>query len=1037
MTKTKGIFRGLTALGVFVLIAAIVAGPIMESYSAPLDTFFNTTSYRIETRETGEANWMFKSEFTNQQEAIAGLRALAIEEAQESFTLLKNNGALPLTEGAKVTLLGLRSYVPVYGNNMGAAPDTTVINDGNQSYIAYEKSGLSVNPTVTGKYKSWLTAQGGNLQESGEFYAVYSGGAGSSGGDDTGTPDFTTTASAHEAKLADLGLSAADYAGYTDAAIITVGRPGGESKNYVTGGTDSTTTNIFGLSVDEKAVIEEAKANFDTVILLVNSVNPLELKEIEADAGVDAVLWIGYPGAYGFYAVPDVLFGKVAPSGHLGDIYLANSAVSPAMVSFGLDGSVEWANAAEFIPDDNVNSYLINEEGIYAGYRYFESRYADVVAGENHASEAKAGTYTNADTTRSTTDGTWSYENEVVYPFGFGLSYTEFTQRIDSVNISGDKKTAEVTVTVTNTGSTAGKSVIQLYAQTPYTDYDKENLVEKSAIQLVNYEKTRTLAAGESQTITVEVDMQNLASYDAKGAKTYILDAGDYYFAIGENSHDALNNILKAQGRNVSGDESKTYKWSWEFDSETFSVSKNGTAITNVLSDGDYSMDINSFEGYENTAHYMSRQDWNGTYPTVHEGIAATGRIAVLLKNDVIPLKTGATGYTWGANNGIKLADMALADWDDPRWDSIVDEVTPAEFVDFASNAFHNIQGIPSVGYDGNKADDGPGGSDGGTYANDGRYQGVMYNTMSGFDEATGAYGTRVAPTPTNLAYTWNKELAYRNGELILGESTLMFDYPIMIGPGINLHRHGYNGRGAEYYSEDPILSGYTGSAVVQGAQSKGCIVNVKHFAFNDQEINRSGVAVFMSEQAARELELRNFQQTIEANGKPASMKDDETRYVEGALGIMTSFNRIGAVAPSANVGACVDILRNEWGFRGYSVTDFTGVSWKAMPKESVLAGTVAFCGFGGSVEYFTGDNLAADPDMAAALKQNIKYILYPLANSAAVNGVGAVSERIELPTVWRSLYKNLQIGAGVVTGIFAIGWAVMEIMSLKKKEEK
>ncbi len=1032
MVKATGIFRALTSLAAFVLIASLVAGPIMESYRQPIDTFFGETSYRIEG--SGQAQWLYQSEFKSQMEAIEALRAFAIEEAQESFVLLKNENALPMTSGASVTMLGLRSYAPVYGNSMGAAPDTTVIEDGNQAYLALQKAGLNINPAVTQKYKDWVVANGGNLTAAGELYGEYSG-ASSSGENTKGDLNMTGTAEAMEASLSDLGLTAADYEGYKDAAIVVVGRPGGEGKNYITGGTDSTTGNIFGLNSLEKAVLEEAKANFDTVILLVNSVNPMELKEVRDDPDVDAILWIGYPGAYGFYAVADVLFGAVSPSGHLGDIYIANSAVSPAMVSFGGNGAVAWANAADFTPDDNVNSYLINEEGIYAGYRYFESRWADVVAGVNNAAAAAAGTYTNADTTVATADGSWVYENEVVYPFGYGLSYTTFEQTLDSVAIADDKKSADVTVTTTNTGSASGKAVVQVYAQSPYTDYDKTNHVEKSAIQLMDYEKTRTLAPGETQTITLHLDMANLASYDAKGAGTYILDSGDYWFAIGNDSHDALSNILTAQNLLETGSADKTYTWNWaDFDSTTFATSKNGTQIHNVLSEGDSSMDINTFEGYEGTASYMSRQDWNGTYPTLHAGLSATGRLATLLRNDVIPLTTGAEGFNWGANNGMTIFEMINADWDDPRWDTLIDQVTPDEFVTFASNAFHNIQGIESVGYAGNKADDGPGGSDGGTYANDGQYQGTMFSTMPDFDASKGGYGTRVAPTPTNLAYTWNKDLAFRNGELILGESTLMFNYPIMIGPGMNIHRHGYNGRGAEYYSEDPILSGYTGSAVVQGAQSKGCLVNVKHLAFNDQEINRSGVAVFMSEQAAREMELRGFQQSFEASGKPASMAERTDVYVNGALGVMTSFNRIGAVAPSANKGVCVDILRNEWGFKGYSVTDFTGVSMKAMPKESVLYGTVAFCGFGGSVEYFTGDTLAADPQLAAAMKQDIKYILYPLAHSAAMNGADPTAHRVELTTSWRALYRNLQLYSGIAAGVFCCAWIVCAIMGKKKK---
>lgn len=284
-------------------------------------------------------------------------------------------------------------------------------------------------------------------------------------------------------------------------------------------------------------------------------------------------------------------------------------------------------------------------------------------------------------------------------------------------------------------------------------------------------------------------------------------------------------------------------------------------------------------------------------------------------------------------------------------------------------------------------------------------------------------YGTRVAPSQQNLAYTFNKELAYENGQIILGETSLIFNLPIMIGPGMNLHRHGYNGRGGEYYSEDPILSGFIGSASVQGAQSKGVLVNIKHAAFNDQEVNRSGIAVFMNEQKARELELRNLQQAFEGKGKPASFEGNneyDNTYKVGAYGVMTSYNRIGATASSANKGVMVDIMRNEWGFKGYNVTDFTGVSLKAAPKESILYGTTAFCGFGSATgtvaEYWKGEVLEKDADMSAAIKQNIKYILYSLANSNALNGINSSSRKVELMTSWRAIYISLLTIFGATT---------------------
>ena len=500
-----------------------------------------------------------------------------------------------------------------------------------------------------------------------------------------------------------------------------------------------------------------------------------------------------------------------------------------------------------------------------------------------------------------------------------------------------------------------------------------------------------------------------------------------------------LDHGVIADGMTADGDASKTYQWTWDgaVDADTFSVSKAGVEITNAVSDGDYSMDINTF--IPGTATYLSRSDWDGTFPTTITGLKAEGRLATLLANDFIDIKTDedTSDIVFGdTTSTLTLNDLKGADFDDPRWDELVGKVTIDEFLNFASNAFHNIQNIDSVGLPQYAADDGPNGSDS-HYLTEGSYQGTPYADAADYD-----CGTRVGPTPENIAYSWNKELAYRVGEITLGESTLVLNLPIMIGPGMNIHRHGYNARGAEYYSEDPVLSGYTGSAVVQGAQSKGTLVNIKHAAFNDQEINRSGIAVFMTEQKARELELRNLQQAFEGNGKPASFEADPSRddtYTVGALGVMSSYNRIGAVASSANAGVQVQIMRNEWGFKGYNVTDFTGVTLHASPKESILAGTTAFCGFGtdDSITYWNADALKGDRTMLLAIKQNIHYLLYALANSAAMNGVNSTTRTISVMTWWRMTYRVCIYGFAALTALCALLYVVSAVKSKKQKTAK
>ena len=1051
MAKKLKVLRGLGMCAIFALASSITAASIMEYYKDPIDQVWGTKSSTIVTDEVEkdengnpiptEASWNFKSQFKTAKEAVEGYKAFAIKEARDTMALLKNNltdgkAALPIAKDAKVTLFGIRSYAPVYGNSAGSIADWKTTKE-NQITKCFQDRGFKLNPSMLETYQK-------------RFEAEKFGGSGF-GATPPEYSSITKTNTSSELTPDDLKALNPnynkDYNEYNDAAIVVLVRPGGESKNYFLGeqglldGVETDTGNIMGITKEEQAIIKEAKKCSSKVIVLINSTNVMEIQSLAKDDDIDAILWIGYPGAYGFLGVADVLNGTVSPSAKLGDIFPTNGGASPAMQNFGKD--TPWTNdAADFVKGANVNTYLVEAEGIYQGYRYYETRYADCVNNVSNASSAKAGTYTTTGGKLASSNGTWNYNQEVVYPFGYGLSYTSFTQTLDSVSILGDKKQATVKVTIKNDGNVAGKDVVQLYAQTPYN-----GKVEKSAIQLMDFEKTKLLNPGESQQITMYVDMSNIASYDYKDAKTFIVDEGKYYFAIGKDSHDALNNILTAQNKTTAngmtnnGDASKTYSWEWGYDKDTFSVSKNKTEITNRLSDGNYSMDLNSF--MPNTVTYLSRSDWNNTFPKKYTGIKANDTLIKLLNNDFIELKNEDTSeYKWGVESKLTLNDLKGADWNDERWQELVDKVTVREFLDFASNAFHHIQKIDSVGYLGNNADDGPGGSDT-HYFDEGQYQGKPYEDAKDYAKVEGeksGYGTRVAPSQQNLGYGWDKELAYENGEIIIGETSLILNLPIIIGPGMNLHRHGYNGRGGEYYSEDPILSGYIGSNSVQGAQSKGCLVNIKHAAFNCQEINRSGIAVFMNEQKARELELRNLQQAFEGNGKPASFYNDSTKdntFKTGAYGVMSSYNRIGAVASSANRGVMVDILRNEWGFKGYNVTDFTGVSLKAAPKESILAGTTAFCGFGSpNLSYWTKEIelLSKDKDVCAAIKQNIKYILYSLANSNALNGINSSSHVVWLMTSWRAMY----ISFISISGVALLGlYGSYIVLSLRNKKEE
>lgn len=1051
----------------FLLVLSIATALIMEQYRAPLDENTNATSSKVVV-DSEDGEWAYESAFKTGKEAYEGFKNFAIKEAQETFVLLKNNNnSLPLKQSKpKVTLFGVRSYAPLYGSNGGSIADKYTVENGNTITDAFKKT-FDMNPSMLATYETL-------------FKDLKWGGSGF-GAVPPEYPDVTKYTDPCEFTPDELKKAKADYdkdyASYNDAAIVILGRPGGEGHSYYPGEVGRTTVvkdsngnetgktvvntdtgNILGISDEEKQIIEEAKKCSDNVVVLINSTNQMEIEALKDDEDIDSVMWIGFPGAYGFEALAQVLTGKANPSGRLGDTYAVNTALAPAMMNYGGDENgtqIAWKDKADYTGNENVNSYLVQAEGIYTGYRYYETRYADTLTDSGNAKTAAAGTYVTSATNYkpASAEGEWVYGNEVSYPFGYGLSYTTFEQTLAGVEVSSDHKTAVATVKVENTGDVAGADVVQLYAQVPYI----EDGVEKSAIQLVDYEKTPVLQPdSDAVEIKLNIDMANIASYDYEGDKTYILDQGTYYFAIGSDSHDALNNILAQKGVSgmVNTDGTKFVETSgkvdtWELsskDSKTFATSDNGTKIENRLTDGMYAMDLNAFksdvEGLSGGVVYLSRSDWNGTFPKTYANLSVKNGTTTekLLKNDFIALKTDedTSDIVFGDSSvGLTFNDMKDAAFNDERWDELISKIPVSEVLDFMANAFHNIQAIPSIGFNGYAADDGPGGSDTHTLG-EGAYRGTPYADAKDYE----GYGTRVAPAPTNLAYAWNKELAYENGEIILGETTLVLNLPIVIGPGMNLHRHAYNGRGCEYYSEDPILSGFTGSAVVQGAQSKGCLVNIKHAAFNDQEANRSGVAVFMNEQKARELELRNLQQAFTAKGRSSSSeaaagKTANSYAAEGALGVMTSYNRIGFTAPSANKAVMVNIMREEWGFKGYSVTDFTGVNLKAAPKESIMFGTTAFCGMGKpSVSYWNEAALRGDKTMMQALHDSMHYALYALSRSYAMD-LNTNTHVVSLMTWYRATYTALITVSAVLAVAAVAGYAVFSVKGKKENESE
>lgn len=642
MSKKKSgrrVWRGVTTATASLLALSVCASTVVDGFRTDIDKFLGTKSTKLVTEDSdGTDLYTFKSDYTSTTELLHGIQDVGERMSEEGSVLLKNNGALPLTqdETQKITLLGFSSYYPVQGGDMGSGyiANTGTDADTVDMVGAFKAKGFGLNQTVSDMYEALKPTYKSEVQSWGgtvEYNHITA-------------PSTTGVFSSKEPSQAALdGQNATwkDSMNDNNVMIVTIARSASENGSYNPGtaGVDPTQnlnqTDPLGLSDDERDLINAAvtakAANGGKVIVLLNNASAMEVQEIEDNVGVDAILQVGLPGGYGFYGVADILSGAVSPSGHLTDTYAVKNASAPSAQNFG---DLQWANAN---PDISMNDAIVEAENIYIGYKYYETRYFDTVMGQGNA----------ASTVGSSTGSAWNYDDEVTYPFGYGLSYTTFEQTLDNLNVDLENETVTANVTVKNTGSVAGKDVVQLYVSLPYTDYDKEHGVEKAAIQLLDYGKTAELAPGASETVTITADMQNMASWDstadnAVGTKgCYILDAGDYWFTIGNGAHEAVNNVLAAEGQSVDGSADKAKSWTLDsFDSTTFATTKNGTAVENQLAD----MDINSW--LPGTATYLTRADWEGTFPKTYKNLTASDEMLDILDNDIYEInRTGVSVF--------------------------------------------------------------------------------------------------------------------------------------------------------------------------------------------------------------------------------------------------------------------------------------------------------------------------------------------------------------------------------------------------------
>ena len=1025
MSKKKSgrrVWRGVTTATASLLALSVCASTVVDGFRTDIDKFLGTKSTKLVTENSdGTDLYTFKSDYTSTTELLHGIQDVGERMSEEGSVLLKNNGALPLTkdETQKITLLGFSSYYPVQGGDMGSSlvENTGTDADTVDMVGAFKAKGFGLNQTVADMYealqptfKSEVQSWGGTV----EYNHITA-------------PSTTGVFSSKEPSQAALdGQNAAwkDSMNDNNVMIVTIARAASENGSYNPGtaGVDPTQnlnqTDSLGLSDDERDLIQtavDAKAsNGGKVIVLLNNASAMEVQEIQDNDGVDAILQVGLPGGYGFYGVADILSGDVNPSGHLTDTYAVKNANSPAAQNFG---DLQWTNAN---PDIKMNDAIVEAENIYIGYKYYETRYFDTVMNQGNASS----------TVGSSTGSAWNYDDEVTYPFGYGLSYTTFTQTLDDLNVDLENETVTAKVTVTNTGSVAGKDVVQLYVSLPYTDYDKEHGVEKAAVQLLDYGKTAELAPGASETVTITADMQNMASWDstadnAAGTKgCYILDAGDYYFTIGNGAHEAVQNVLAAEGQDVGGDADKAKSWNLgSQDTTTFATTKNGTAVENQLAD----MDVNYW--LPGTATYLTRADWEGTFPKTYKDLTATDEMIDILDNDIYEINANGdpSTVTFGADNGLTLADLkGVSDINDERWDMLMDEITLEECMIRTGFGGTSTKVIESIMSPETIQNDGPNGIYSyplGQYANTDASTGDPCVVDANDPNLTYKMGTMV--NETVIAQTFNKNLAADYGRVI-GNYSLWANTTIFWGIGTNLHRLPYNARNHEYYSEDAVLTAGQGTAYAAAAMEYGVIIAPKHLAFNDTEINRTGVSVFMTEQQARENELRGTQGIV------------ENAHV---LGVMTAYNRVGITQDNAHTGLTKNILRNEWGFQGLISEDFIQDANYVVLKEAVLNGVTMSCNTGDNTmaavsekyPYWTVEAVSQDTTMMTALKQAMKYQNYALANSNAMDGMASNTKLVSV----RTWYDNALTAVQIVFAALTVLAAAMYVLDERKSKKQ
>lgn len=1084
-------------LGITVLLGAIITN---ENVSNLLTQFVFKDKPEDVIVSTGKEPVRYKTWYSSVEDELNGNAQIARLAQAEGTVLLKNeNNALPLAAGAKVSLYGVTAYDPMYcldgaGNNKINDPQAyngkSEVNRRQFFYDEFEKAGLVMNESL----KNWYNSDAGKHYRRRDYIGFWGldSGLGYEGNKNGKVPALTE---ANWSEVDSTAKNQADFGKSTTAIFITgrmtneamdLNSEGGGGSAAVSGGNnDGLKENVdyLAFTAEEKNLLEELGKNYDKVIVIFNQANPPQenIPQLLKGYGVEAALWIGFPGSDGIKSVADIITGKINPSGSLSAAWYASRNANPSTQNYAIGGAAN----------------VVNVEGMYVGYRYAETRYEDTLL-------------------NSTNNGNYDYKANVSYPFGYGLSYTDFKYseievvadpdpaknyysgglmasnatvytgnygkkrpdgelRATGANL-GDCDDLIVNVKVTNTGSKAGKETVQIYLQQPITEQDKQHGVQKPSVQLIGYGKTSELAAGASEVVEIKIDANKwFAAYDSRindKEGGYVLSAGDYKLVAARNSHEAVNSIFKQNGGVAAGNEKfvEDYGAGDSANVKTVTVSDTRSQsykywtqgatdeVHNLFSDIDPNMDDNT----ANDVAFFSRYDWAAT-----AAIQTNGRIGEDAKN-----KTGsAYGVTAGFDReaGITAADIDEyeayygADYDteeytfgwsgtewqladligveyDPakgaseedvlKWKQFVGQMSSADFSTLFSKGLRKTLAIPSIGKPGTNDQNASNGfewpfglGDGDNNERKFGTKNADYGFMKKFDFAAKiAYPTGY-PCEGIIAATFNNEIAYLVGQA-MGEDALWSGTSGLYGFGLGLQRNPYHGRAGEFYSDDSFLTGMIGGYETKGAQDKGLYVYNKHFVLNDQDTNRNGYRSWLEEQTFRQIYLRPFEMAIE---------------IGDAMNVMIAFNELGDAWTGSNYNLMTRWLRGEAGMTGFAISDYAGAEGEQL-GYGILAGACLLDG-NTNVGYSAGVDARYDNRLVEAATR----ILYTVANSNAMNFIGDDTEIYTFEPLWYStrdaLLPAISTTVYVLFGLscaFAVGltvWTLVDKYFLKKKD--